>query len=53
MNPLLSTAPLPLFDQILPEHVAPAIETLLAKASQALDTATAPAFPSQWEAIAL
>ena len=53
MNPLLSTAPLPLFDQILPEHVAPAIETLLAKASEALDTVTAPAFPSQWEAIAL
>jgi oligopeptidase A len=52
MNPLLSTAPLPLFDQILPEHVAPAIETLLEKASQALDTVTAPAFPSQWEAIA-
>jgi oligopeptidase A len=52
MNPWLSTAPLPLFDQILPEHVAPAIETLLEKASQALDTVTAPAFPSQWEAIA-
>jgi oligopeptidase A len=52
MNPLLSTAPLPLFDQILPEHVAPAIETLLAKASEALETVTAPEFPSQWEAIA-
>ncbi len=52
MNPLLSTAPLPLFDQILPEHVAPAIESLLAKASEALETVTAPAFPSQWEAIA-
>jgi len=52
MNPLLSTAPLPLFDQILPEHVAPAIEPLLAKASEALETVTAPAFPSQWEAIA-
>ncbi len=52
MNPLLSTAPLPLFDQILPEHVAPAIETLLAKASEALETVTAPAFPAQWEAIA-
>ncbi|MBK6595355.1 MAG: M3 family metallopeptidase [Burkholderiales bacterium] len=52
MNPLLSTAPLPLFDQILPEHVAPAIEALLAKASEALETVTAPAFPAQWEAIA-
>ncbi|MDO8285129.1 MAG: M3 family metallopeptidase [Rhodoferax sp.] len=52
MNPLLSTAPLPLFDQIHPEHVAPAIETLLAKASEALETVTTPTFPSQWEAIA-
>ena len=52
MNPLLSAAPLPLFDQIRPEHVAPAIDTLLAQASQALDTVTAPDFPAQWNAIA-
>lgn len=52
MNPLLHTATLPLFDQILPEHVAPAIETLLAQSNAALETVTAPEFPAQWEAIA-
>jgi oligopeptidase A len=52
MNPLLSTATLPLFDQIKPEHVAPAVEALLALSNQALETVTAPDFPAQWEAIA-
>ena len=52
MNPLLSTAPLPLFDAIRPEHVAPAIEALLAQASQALEIVTAPDFPAQWGPIA-
>ena len=52
MNPLLSTAALPLFDQIRPEHVAQAIDTLLAGANQALETVTAPDFPAQWEPIA-
>jgi len=52
MNPLLRTAPLPLFDQIRPEHVAPAMENLLADANQALETVTAADFPAQWEAMA-
>ena len=52
MNPLLSTATLPLFDQIRPEHVAGAIETLLTNANQALETVTTADFPAQWEAIA-
>ncbi|MFZ3218609.1 MAG: M3 family metallopeptidase [Rhodoferax sp.] len=52
MNPLLSAAPLPLFDQIRPEHVAPAVDALLEQASTALETVTAPGFPAQWEAIA-
>ncbi len=52
MNPLLSTATLPLFDQILPEHVAPAIETLLTQSNAALESVTAPDFPAQWEQIA-
>ena len=52
MNPLLRTAPLPLFDQIRPEHVAPAVESLLAEANQALETVTAADFPAQWEAMA-
>jgi oligopeptidase A len=52
MNPLLSAAPLPLFDQIRPEHVQPALETLLVEAEQALEAVTQPAFPAEWTAIA-
>ena len=52
MNPLLTPTTLPLFDKILPEHVAPAVDTLLAQANSALETVTAPDFPAQWEAIA-
>ncbi|KQP45644.1 M3 family metallopeptidase [Pseudorhodoferax sp. Leaf274] len=50
-NPLLSFSDLPLFDQIRPEHVAPAIDQLLADASTALEQATAPDFPADWRAI--
>jgi oligopeptidase A len=35
-NPLLDTADLPRFDAIRPEHVGPAIDTLLADADAAL-----------------
>jgi oligopeptidase A len=51
-NPLLQQGGLPLFDQIKPVHVKPAIEELLAVASQALETVTAPSFPAEWHAIA-
>ncbi len=55
-NPLLSpfktpvgiATALPLFDQIKPMHVAPAMDTLLAHAQQALDTVTVADFPAQW-----
>ena len=47
-NPLLSFDDLPLFDQIKPEHVVPAIDLLLADASAALETVTAPDFPAKW-----
>ncbi len=51
-NPLLqntdAATSLTLFDQIKPEHVAPAINTLLADAQVALDTVTADVFPSNW-----
>jgi oligopeptidase A len=50
-NPLLDTSGLPLFDRIAPEHVAPAMEQLLAAANQALETVTAPDFPAQWAEI--
>ena len=50
-NPLLDNTDLPLFDQIRPEHVNPAVDQLLAAASTALETVTAPAFPAEWLAI--
>lgn len=50
-NPLLESSPLPLFDRIQPADVAPAIDTLLANASEALERVVAPDFPAQWEAI--
>jgi oligopeptidase A len=51
-NPLLQPEGLPLFDQIKPEHVSEAIETLLASASEALEKVTADAYPADWHAIA-
>ena len=51
-NPLLSFDDLPLFDQITPEHVAPAIDQLLSQANTALETATTPDFPARWSDIA-
>ena len=50
-NHLLDFSDLPLFDAIHPEHVAPAMEALLADANTALETATAADFPAQWTAI--
>ncbi len=51
-NPLLDFTDLPLFDQVQPEHVAPAVDTLLAAADQALQTVTEASFPNRWEDIA-
>ncbi|WP_038210332.1 M3 family metallopeptidase [Xenophilus azovorans] len=51
-NPLLDFTDLPLFDRIRPEHVAPAVDTLLAEAEAALEEVTKPAFPAEWAAIA-
>ncbi|MDD0809808.1 M3 family metallopeptidase [Curvibacter sp. RS43] len=51
-NPLLDFSGLPLFDQIRPEHVAPAIDALLVDAEQALEAVTAPSFAADWQAIA-
>ncbi len=52
MNPLLQFNAFPLFDQIRPEHVAPAMDDLLAAADAALNAVTQPDFVPQWEAIA-
>jgi oligopeptidase A len=51
-NPLFQPEGLPLFDQIKPEHVSEALETLLASASEALEKVTADAYPADWHAIA-
>ncbi|MBK8071330.1 MAG: M3 family metallopeptidase [Ramlibacter sp.] len=51
-NPLLDFSGLPAFDRITPGDVAPAMDSLLADANQALETVTAPDFPAQWTAIA-
>ncbi len=51
-NPLLSPLKLPLFDEIRPEHIAPAISSLLESADMALNTVCATDFPAQWSAIA-
>ncbi|MEG2977037.1 MAG: M3 family metallopeptidase [Comamonas sp.] len=50
-NPLLESSSLPLFDRIQPADVAPAIDTLLARASEALESVVTPDFPAKWEAI--
>ncbi|RZJ24789.1 MAG: M3 family peptidase [Haliea sp.] len=50
-NPLLDFSDLPLFDQILPEHVAPALDALLAESETALETVVAPDFPASWDVL--
>jgi len=47
-HPLLSFDDLPLFDQITPDHVSPAVDLLLEGASAALETVTAADFPARW-----
>ncbi len=51
-NPLLDFTDLPLFDQVRPEHVAPAMDELLGQADQALTAVTQPDFPADWNQIA-
>ena len=51
-NPLLAFTDLPRFDEVRPEHVAPAVDELLAQADKALTTVTAAGFPSRWRDIA-
>ncbi len=51
-NPLLNFADLPLFDQITPEHVAPAMDELLADAERALEQVTQTEFAAQWDGMA-
>ena len=48
-NPLLDFSDLPHFDIFLPQHVSPAIETLLSKARAVVDVLEAPAENVSWE----
>lgn len=50
-NPLLDFSDLPLFDRILPEHVSPAVDVLLANSQAALDEVTANDFSASWNSI--
>ena len=50
-NPLLDHAGLPRFDAIRPEHIAPALEELLAAANAALDLAVSDAVPADYDAL--
>jgi oligopeptidase A len=52
-NPLLSASGLPLFDQIQPEHVTPAVDVLLADAEAALAKVTGPDVPPDYDALSL
>ena len=52
-NPLLDTSGLPLFDQILPQHVTPAMDALLADCEAALDKVTGPDVPADYDALSL
>jgi oligopeptidase A len=50
-NPLLSNEGLPHFDAIRPEHITPALDTLLAAADAALDRATSADVPATYDAL--
>ncbi len=50
MNPLLDFSGLPRFADFRPEHVAPAVDQLLAEARQAMNRAAAPDTALEWDA---
>jgi oligopeptidase A len=52
-NPLLDTTGLPLFDQIKPEHVSPAMDVLLAESEAALAQVTSPDVAADYDALSL
>ncbi len=52
-NPLLDTTGLPQFAQIKPEHIGPALDTLLAEAEAALTQVTGPDVPADYDALSL
>ncbi len=50
-NPLLSTAALPEFAAIRPEHITPALDVLLPEAEAALERAVSAAVPTDYDAL--
>ena len=52
-NPLLQTAGLPLFDQIRPEHVTPALDVLLQQAEASLEKVVGPDVPADYDTLSL
>ncbi|MGE5129224.1 MAG: M3 family metallopeptidase [Sphingomonadaceae bacterium] len=50
MNPLLDFSGLPRFSEIRPEHVAPAIDRLLAEGRAVIEQVTAAEVPDAWDA---
>ena len=50
-NPLLDFAALPRFTEILPEHVSPAVDSVLAEARTVLARVIDVATPARWEAV--
>jgi len=51
VNPLLDFTDLARFDAILPEHIAPAIDSLLADCRRAIDAAVDPATDADWPTV--
>ena len=51
-SPLLDFTDLPRFDAVTPDQVEGAIDELLQRAEQALETVTAPEFPADWARMA-
>lgn len=52
MNPLLDFSGLPRFDAVRPEHVSPAMDSLIQAADAALQQVVAPDFPARWNDMA-
>ena len=52
-NPLLADDALPAFSKIRPEHVEPAVETLLADYRSGIDAITAPGAPRDFASVML
>ena len=50
-NPLLDTSGLPRFAQISAEHVGPAVDALIAECEAALERATGPEVPADYDAL--